>query len=136
MRRIVKSMRSRNELASSTPTGPAPTMMNVRISRRHEPSVETDAHHFGLQEVKARRRGRIAQRIRDRVRRKLTGRDLVEERREQVVVLAVDDRDVGLAGSQQALELANEMEAREPTAEHDDALGLGQFGRASPASAR
>jgi len=80
-------------------------------------------------------RDRQTERIRHRVRRQLARRDLIQERREEVVVVAVDERDLGLARPQYSFEPPHQVEAGEPTADHDDRLRH-QFGRPTADSNR
>ena len=70
------------------------------------------------------------------MRRELAGADLVEERREEVIVLTVDERDRHLSGLKAPLEAAHEMKAAEPSAEYDDLLRAAQFGLPEAASTR
>src|SRR5207237_3607015 len=95
--------------------------------------LEIDALDLGLHEPLARVRDRQPERVRDRVWRQLARRDLIEERREQVVVVAVDERELHLSRPQQTLELPIEMEAGETAADHDDAFRH-QFGRPAVSS--
>jgi hypothetical protein len=53
----------------------------------------------------------------------LARRDLVEQRREQVVVLPVEERELGFARAQDPLEAPDEMQPGEPTTDDDDLLG-------------
>ena len=94
----------------------------------HGLALEVHAFHLGLHEALAGVRDRQPQRVRDRMRRELAGRDLIEERREQVVVVAVDEGELDLARPDETFELSHEVEAGEAAADHDDPFRH-QFGR-------
>ena len=74
--------------------------------------------------------------IRDRMRWELAGGDLIQEWREEVIVLPVDERDRRLAAMKPPFQSTDEMQAREPAPEHDDLLGGAQFGSPDAASTR
>src|SRR5947208_14563458 len=97
--------------------------------------LEIDRRHLALYEFEARGRGRVAQWIGDGVRRKLAGAHLIEQWREEVVVLAVDESDRRLM-TQMPLEPADEVQTRKAAAEHHDALGRTQFALPDAASMR
>src|SRR4029079_3742905 len=92
--------------------------------------------HLALKEVIAGGRGRVAKWIGDGMGRKLAGAHLIKERREEVVILPIDERDRDLAGTKAPLESAHEMQAAEPAAEHDDLFRRAQLGFPEAASTR
>ena len=73
--------------------------------REHDPDVALALEH------RAQRDGDLAGRER-------AGRDLVEQRREEVMVAPVDQRDLDVGAAQ----LADGLQAAEPAADHDDAV--------------
>ncbi len=99
-------------------------------------AVEVDRRHLTLEKVVARRSGRVAERIGDGMRRQLAGAHLIEQRREEVIVLPVDERHRGLAGVKPPLEPADEVQAAEPATEYHDLLRRAQFAFPEAASTR
>ena len=98
-------------------------------------TFDVDGFHIGLHESLAGMCDRETQRVGDSMRRQLPGGDLIEERGEQVVVVAIEERQLDLAWPHQALQPPNEMQARETTADHDDPLRH-QFGFPTACSTR
>ena len=97
-------------------------VLGVAVLGPHDLLLDVDGLDFRTQESEPGFRERHAQRVRDRVRRKLARRDLIEEWREQREVRAVDERDLRLAAPEVLLQMTNEMEPSEPAAHDDDAL--------------
>src|SRR6266513_14811 len=111
--------------------------VRVEIDRRIDaPERVIDRRHLALYESETGRRGHVAQRIGDGVRRKLSGADLIEQRCEEVIVLPVDESDRRIATMEATLEPADEVQPREAAAEHDDVLGRAQLALPDAASTR
>src|SRR2546430_490654 len=108
----------------------------LAVGRADSTMLEIDRRHLALYELEACGRGRVAQWIGDGVRWKLSRAHLIEQWREEVVVLAVDESDRRLLTMETALEPADEVESRKAAAEHHDALGRTQFALPDAASTR
>src|SRR5439155_26036769 len=99
--------------------------------------LDVDRLDLGLHEPVSREHGRDAERIGDRVRRQLAGRDLVKERGEEVIVLPIDERQLDALAGQTMLERADQVQSREAAADDDNTLALrAQFGLSAVASTR
>ena len=109
---------------------------NLAVGRADAPALEIDRRDLALQELESGRRRRVAQRVGHGMRRKLAGAHLIEQGREKVIVLPIDQRDRGFPAMQASLEAPDEVQTREPAAEHHDLLGRAQFAFPDSASTR
>ena len=97
-------------------------------------AYQVDRAHLALHELESHRGGRVAEWIRDRMRRQLAGGDLIEERGKEVVVLPVDQCDLRFAWLEQALEPADQVQPTESTADDDDPLWVRHLGMVAKCS--
>ena len=97
-------------------------------------AYQVDRAHLALHELESDRGGRVAEWVRDRMRRQLAGGDLIEERGEEVVVLPVDQCDLRFARFEQALEPADQVQPTESTADDDDPLWVRHLGMVAKCS--
>ena len=97
----------------------------------HDPAIEVEAGHLGELDAHVLRPAQdVPQRRRDLTGREDAGRDLVQQRLEQVVVAPVDQRDV----DRQLSEEPARRQATEAAADDDDAMpGVARRARREPA---
>ena len=94
--------------------------------RVHDPAIQVEAGHLGELDAHVLRPAQdVPQRRRDLTGREDAGRDLVQQRLEQVVVAAVDQRDV----DRQLSEEAARRQPAEAAADDDDAMPGVTLGR-------